>query len=87
MSDQPAKITIQVPSVGRIVHVRIEGQCMAAMVLEVDEAGNPDSAVTLMVWSTSNATGRFYLGQHIPHGDADRLWHWPEFVPPVEAPA
>ncbi len=75
---------LQVPSVGRIVHVRLEGACMAALVLGVDEPGDPDSTLTLFVFAIPPAHTSFYLSVEVKHGDQDGSWHWPEYVPPVQ---
>ena len=46
----------------------------AAIITEVDEPDNPESAVGLCVL---NPTGLFF-NQHVPFGTAGGQWHWPE---------
>lgn len=81
-------VTKQVPSVGRAVHYFAygtpggefpSGVARAATITEVDEPGNPDSAVGLCV---TNPTGLFF-NQHVPHKSAPGGWDWPVFVAPV----
>lgn len=82
------KKTVQVPSVGRVVHYRsrgiphleIEGGCHAAVVTAVQQPAQPDSVVALCVmtpYEIKNIRG-------IMHGDDVDQWHWPEFTPPIE---
>ena len=78
-----------VPSVGRMVHYKAYGTpggefpagvCRAAVITEVSDPGDPESAIGLCVL---NPTGQFF-NRDVPFGDAPGQWHWPEFVPPVK---
>ncbi len=70
------------PSVGRIVHYVAYGTPggeypsteRAAIVTEVDEPDNEESAVGLCVL---NPTG-IWFNRHVPFGTAAGCWHWPE---------
>jgi hypothetical protein len=74
----------QKPSVGRVVHYVAYGTpggeypsvCRAAVVTEVADPDNPESAVGLAVL---NPTGMFF-NQGVPYGDTGGHWHWPERV-------
>jgi hypothetical protein len=74
----------QKPSVGRVVHYVAYGTpggeypstCRAAVVTEVADPDNPESAVGLAVL---NPTGMFF-NQGVPYGTAGGHWHWPERV-------
>lgn len=78
---------VQVPSVGRMVGYRAygtpggeypEGVHRAAVITEVDEPGNPRSAVGLCVL---NPTGQFF-NRHTPYDSGKPgCWFWPPFVP------
>lgn len=80
--------TVQVPSVGRVVHYSAygtpggefpSGVCRAADITEVDEPGNPYSSVGLCV---KNPSGLFF-NPHVKYGLAPGRWHWPEYIPNV----
>lgn len=80
--------SVQVPSVGRVVHYFAYGTPggefpagvpRAALITEVDEPGNPDSNVGLCVM---NPTGLFF-NLHVKHHYGPGGWEWPPFVPPV----
>jgi hypothetical protein len=83
----------QVPSVGRFVHYFAYGTpggefpagvARAAVVTQVDDPGNPESALGLCVL---NPTGMFF-NLHVPYGPGKPgHWDWPPYVPPVEAQA
>lgn len=74
----------QLPSVGRVVHYTAYGTpggeykpaCRAAVITEVEDAGDPESLVGLAVL---NPTGMFF-NQHVPFGEGGGRWHWPERV-------
>lgn len=77
-----------VPSVNRAVHYTAYGTpggefpagiCRAATITEVDDPGNPDSAVGICVM---NPTGLFFM-RHCRHDEekAPGTWHWAEYVP------
>jgi len=78
----------QVPSIGRIVAYHAYGTPggefpvgaqRAAIVTEVDEPGNPISAVGLCVM---NPSGLFF-NQHCAHGTQGGQWEWLTYVAPV----
>jgi hypothetical protein len=81
--------TQQPPSVGRVVHYFSYGSpggefpaavARAAIITEVDDPGNPESAVGLCVM---NPTGLFF-NQHVPYGpNQPGHWAWTVYVPPV----
>jgi hypothetical protein len=73
------------PTVGRTVRYRAYGTPggehppadRAAIITEVDEPDNPESAVGLAVL---NPTGIFF-NQHVPYGQTGGQWHWPPREP------
>ena len=85
----------QVPSVGRIVHYRLEagphaGDCRPALIVRVWGAG-PDALVNLQVFV--DGSNDYYenqgpeplsLWRTSVHRNTDNepgTWHWPEYVP------
>lgn len=78
----------QVPAIARNVHYLARGSAdgvfavaepRAAIITDVDEPGNPESAVSLAVF---NPSGLFF-NHHVPYGDGPGCWRWPPYVPPV----
>lgn len=98
MASAPTSITVQVPSVGRIVHYVAygtpggefpAGAHRAAMITQVDNIGlgtfDERPEVSLVVF---NPTGLFF-NQCVPFdpsGETPGTWHWPESVPSIEIP-
>ena len=78
---------MNVPSVGRVVHYVSYGTpggeypsvCRAAIVTEVEDAGEPDPTVGLAVL---NPEGMFFNREVEQDEDGHRggTWHWPERV-------
>lgn len=64
-----------VPSVGRIVHYRYGGQCVAGIVLRVDSPTD----LTLQVFPVDGTPGQVWAGQD-DDGRESGTWHWPERV-------
>jgi hypothetical protein len=72
------------PSIGRVVHYVAYGTpggeypstCRAAIIPEVEEPDNAESAVGLCVL---NPTGMFF-NRLVPFGPEAGRWHWPERV-------
>lgn len=90
-SPVPAPTLRQVPSVGHQVHYLAHGSAdrttyaagvpRAAIVTQVLNPGDPESAVGLAVL---NPSGMFF-NLEVPFGTAPGCWMWPEYVPPVAA--
>lgn len=78
-----AEEMIPMPSVGRIVHYRDEGSCIAAIITEVvvteDAVRKPTTFISLCTFfpDDSRYSPRRFM---VPQGLTDKTWHWPERV-------
>jgi hypothetical protein len=70
------KVAEPVPSVGKIVHYRQGGACVAAIVLAVDSP----TVVMLHVFPAQGTDGRVWRVGFDPSAEVDGAWHWPARV-------
>jgi len=87
-ADVPPKKTVQVPSVGRVVHyVSADGlNYWPGIVTKVYEAANPYGKLDLIVFAGNFTAYCFGIRHKAIEPDTRyvKTWHWPPFVPPVE---
>lgn len=86
----------QVPSIGRVVHYRLDvgphaGDCRPALIVRVWGEG-PDALVNLQVLTDGGNDEDEYASGIVwrtsVHRNTDNepgSWHWPEYVPAKEA--
>jgi hypothetical protein len=82
------KLMLKVPFIGRLVYIITEvsetgeNQDNYAQVIRVVEPGNPHSNLDLFVITQDKQT---LIVEGVPYGNEPGQWHWPMFVPDVEA--
>lgn len=78
----------QIPSVGRIVHyVMSDGRHLPAIITKVwQENATPQTACNLQIFGDASTMDSqpVFDRTSVSQGDGPSLWHWPEFVAPVE---
>ncbi len=65
---------MKVPSIGRVVHVTLNGHCAPALVAHV---WTPE----MVNVGGFEQNGQPFAKTSVKAGSAENQWHWPEYVP------